>query len=400
MSLRQYWRDVKSRIKQQISDDFSAEYAGIAEQYAQAAYDCCVAWYGPPLNPQKPYCLQQVDGTSSCSYMFGKYCLMISRKATTPEQLCSVIAHEMYHRVTVKRQGLAKEMWVQEMMALLSSHWFLGQQGFTEYAEAVKKRWLDAEGKPDISLMCASRRRLGRDWLLRGGDWYTPEFTISVGRISYALMHLLNDNDLRRIIKAVTLEEWIASLPHEKQYGVCRLLEVASDGRQMPETTQDIHQFFNALVAKGNKAGVVAELLQITRLQPASGAAFFHLGRAYHEAKDFQAARNAYLVTLDLKFSDKWLPYNLASTYSSLEDYASAVAWYQEATRRAPDWARALYFLGRTLMKAGDLGSARTAWEKVVTLDDKDYARWAQEALQESLPTDAVEGIEPAYRTT
>lgn len=374
-------------------EDYPSDGPEAAEQYAKDAYTCCAAWYGQPHDPQKPYYLQQVEGSSFCTQILGKYYIAISNKATAPEQLCSVIAHEMYHRVTAGRKGLAGEMWVQEMMAILSSHWFLRRQGFTEYADAVKKRWLDAPGEANVSLLRDSHRRRGGEWILRGGNVYSAEFTNSVGRIGHALICLMDGDDLCRMVKAATLEEWIASLPEEKQYGVSRLLEVASDGKRVPETTGDIHQFFNALVAKGDKASVVAELLQITRLQSANGAAFFHLGRAYHKAKDFQAARDAYLTTLDLKFPDKWLPYNLASAYSSLEDYSSAATWYQEATRQDPDWARAYYFQGRALMKAGDLEGARTAWEKITRLSDEDCTRWAYEALEENpLPADTKGG--------
>jgi len=312
-------------------------------------------------------------------------------EAYNPEQLCFHMAHEMYHRVTAGQKGLAGEMWVQEMMASLSSHWFLRRQGFTEYADAVKKQWLDMPGDVDVPLMRASHRRKAWDLIRRGGEPYSTEFVTSIGRICYALIRLVDGNDLCRIIKAATLEEWIASLPPEKQYGVCRLLEVASEGRKAPGTTQDIHQFFNALVAKGDKAGVVAELLEITHLRPSNGAAFFHLGRAYHNAKDFEAARVAYLTALDLEFPDKWLPYNLGSVCSSLKDYTSAATWYQEATRQDPDWARAYYFQGRALLKASDLEGARTAWEKTTRLSDEDCTRWAREALQENaLPADAA----------
>lgn len=148
MSLRQYWRDVKHRFKHLMFENFPAERIGAAEKYAKAAYACCVSWYGPPLEPQKPYCVSQaIEGNSSCKPMFGKYYLAISKKVTTPENLCSDIAHEMYHRVTAERKGLASEMWVQEMMACLTSHWCLRDQDFQEYADRAKKHWLSEMGQ-------------------------------------------------------------------------------------------------------------------------------------------------------------------------------------------------------------------------------------------------------------
>ena len=55
--------------------------------------------------------------------------------------LPSTSAHEMYHRMTAGRKGLAGEMWVQEMMASLSSHWFLRRRKvLQEYADAREGR--------------------------------------------------------------------------------------------------------------------------------------------------------------------------------------------------------------------------------------------------------------------
>ena len=106
MSLRQYWRDVKHRFNHHMFENFPAERVEAAEGYAKAAYASCLAWYGPPLDAQKPYCVAQaVEGSSFCKPMFGKYYLAISKEVSTPERLCSVIAHEMYHRVTAGVPG-------------------------------------------------------------------------------------------------------------------------------------------------------------------------------------------------------------------------------------------------------------------------------------------------------
>ncbi len=394
MSLRQYWREVWGRISQYTCENFPPERVKTVEECAKAAYACCVGWFGQPLDPRKPYCVQQaVAGNSFCMPMFDKYYLVLSKEAVTPEQLCSVIAHEMYHRVTTGRKGLANEMWVQEMMACLTSHWFLRKQGFQEHAEAAKKHWLGTMVTADVSAMRACRRQDWRRWILRGGDIYPDGFADSAVRTAYALIRIVDGDDLCRIVKAATLEEWIASLPEEKQYGVCRVLEVSSVGKKPPECALDLYQFLNALRARGDQAVSAAELSEITRLQPANGAAFFHLGRAYHFAKDFGSARDAYLNALALNFSDKWLPYNLATAYWHMDDFLSAATWYQEATHYESEWASASYYQGRALMKTGNIGEARKAWEHTATLSDEHYAKLAQTALEENpLPETADEG--------
>jgi len=363
------------------------------ESYAAAAYDFSVGLYGPPADAGRPYSLiTGVGNHSGCSYSFNKYLITLSPGLKTREQQCMLIGHEIYHRVTACQRGLRRQPWIDEVLAFLTSLWFLRQQGFSSYADFIIQNCQEGDRKPDLAALRAYRPYPWYERLRSLSRNYPEHFYTDVEHVALALKQIVETDALCRIIKAETLEEWITSLPPEEQYGVCRLLEVESDTKKMPETTPEIHQFFNALVAKGDKASVVTELMEITRLQPSSGAAFFYLGRAYHKAEDFQATRDAYLTTLDLKFPDKWLPYNLASAYSSLEDYTSSATWYQEATRQDPDWARAYYFQGWALLKAGDLENARAAWDKAATLDDEDYARWAREALQENpLPADAAD---------
>lgn len=372
-------------------EDFPAEGAEAAEQYAKDAYACCVAWYGPPLDAQKPYYVAQaVKGNSFCMPMFGKYYLAISKEAVTPEQLCSDIAHEMYHRVTTGRKGLAGEMWVQEVMASLTSHWFLRRQGFQEYAEAAKKHYLGTLGQADISAMRACRRRNPRGWILRGGSIYPNGFSDSAVRTGYALICLLDGDDLYRIIKAATLEEWIASLPQEKQYGVSRVLEVSTGSKDVPGSERDLDRLFDALEAKGDNKVTIAEFKQIVHLQPANGVAFFHLGYAYQEAKQFDAAVSAYLMAKELGYADRWLLHNLGSVYSQKKDYHAASEWYQEAVKQYPDWARAHYYLGYALNQIGNSAEAQAEWEKVLTLGDENYENMAQKNLQKNPLTDTL----------
>ena len=105
---------------------------------------------------------------------------------------------------------------------------------------------------------------------------------------------------------------------------------MASDGKIVPEDANDLSQFYHALVAKGDNAFIIAEFSEITNLQTANGCAFYYLGLAHQRAEDFSSARNAFLAAVDLKFSDRWLPYNLATEYWYLEDYSSAATWYRE----------------------------------------------------------------------
>lgn len=244
MSLRQYLKEVKERALQRTFHEFPPEHAEAATQYADAAYRSCITWFGLPLDPQKPYFIQATAADSFCFPMPGKYYLAISEEAVIPEHLCYEIAHEMYHRVTANRQGLAGEMWIQEIMAHLTSDWFLRQQGFSGSAEAVKKHLLATPGTADISLLRASRRRRGGEWILRGGEVYSPEFVHSVVRISYALLRAVKADDLCRLSQAKTLEVWIDSLPQQDQYAACRILELPTGDKFIPDEERLLDRLF------------------------------------------------------------------------------------------------------------------------------------------------------------
>lgn len=384
---------VRKRVLRGMLKNFPEDQDGAVTEYAQEAYDCCVTWFGQPLDPRSSYFFQQaVDGGSYCSRRFGTYCLVISTDATAPEQMCLHVAHEMYHRVTTGQKGLASEMWIQEIMASLASHWFLCRRGFKEYAEAVKEDCLGRPGGADVAMLRASRRRAFWDLIFRGGDPYSPEFVTSVGRVAYALNRLLDADDLRRIIKATTQEEWVTTLPVDWQYAVCRVLELATRDTAIPSDEEGMDRLFDALEAKGDSNTPIAEFKQIVQLQPESGVAFFYLGYACDGAGEHNAALEAYARARESGYESDWLFFNVGVVHWEMENYLLAEEWFRKAVERDPKWAQALYLLGCSLNKQGNRGAARQPLEKVLTLGDEQYTKLAQEELAENpLPDEAAQ---------
>ncbi len=283
------------------SHSFPPEIAEEANRYAAEAYRSCVTWYGPPKDPQNSYRLEQTPGISMHMSFCGTHWIMISQQASSSEQLCHHIAHEMYHRVSAGRKGLGREMWIDEMLACLTSYWFCLRQGFEDYEEKLKAQWLAAEGRADVSLLRKSKRN-SRRWVLFGEDHYPAGFSQSLMRIGYALTEVLDGNHICRLPQMKTLEEWIASLPLEDQYATCRILELPCSNKSMPNTTKGWERLFNGLSAKGDKEVLISEFEQIVRCHPSENAAAFFLGLAYQRAEKFDAAYNAYLKAADLKF--------------------------------------------------------------------------------------------------
>lgn len=275
-------------------------------------------------------------------------------------------------------------------MATLTSRWFLQHQGFKDCAEWIKKKSLATEGVADLDLLRNSSSG-SRRYVLSGEPVYSDAFLESVGRIGYALQKAVVIDDLVSITKASTLEGWVASLPQENQYTACRILELPVVDKAIPNDYRGVGQLFLALKDKGDKAALVTEFEQLAQFQPENSTTFFYLGYAYQEAKRPDEAISAYAKANELGYLDKWLLYNIGSLYWQTEDYAPAAEWFQKAVEQTPDWAQPLYFLGRSLNNLGNIGAARQAWEKVLTLDDEQYTKLAQKALEENLlPYDAA----------
>jgi tetratricopeptide (TPR) repeat protein len=371
-----------------VFKEFPSETAPIVKQYADEAYRYCVHAFGPPEDAKKRYKVMQGKHSFFNRYL-GDPTLIISQEMTSREELCETIAHEMYHRVTEGRKGLADEMWIKEMMAILTSQWFLRNQGFKDYADATRNNLLASAWKADVGIMRESSNGY-RQYLRAGTPFYSDTFTQSVWRISYALQAAVKDIDLFSIIKASTLKNWIDSLPQDDQYAACRVLELPTEDKTVPHQEREIGRLFYALQAKGDKEALVEEFERLVHLQPTNSTAFFYLGYALQVAKRFEDAISAYTEAQKLGYTDKWLMNNIGSVHWHAGNYTFATEWFQKAVEQTPDWAQAYYFLGRSLNNLGNSGEARQNWEKVLTLSDEYYAKLSQKALLENPLQDAV----------
>ena len=385
MSLQQHLSEIKQRYSFYSTRNLPAERASEADRYAAEAYIFCKACFGEPKDAKQPHHVVQGNADFAfCWHCLGTYYLVMSKEVVSSESLCSQVAHEMFHRVTADRKGLAGEMWIQEMMACLTSYWFLRRQGFKEYAEAHRKGWLDAPGEIDVVLMRNSKRPSHRNYPYNGGDAYSATFLLTMFRVGYALNRIVDGNSLCRIISFPNLSEWIKSLPEGKQYGVSHILETPRQEVALPREPEDLAHLYNALETLGDEKRLVSALREVTASQPENGDAFFHLGRVHERSKELEAARDAYLKAKELGCSSRWLPYNLGNVYWNEKDYLPAAEWYWKAFEEGEQWAQARYWQGRALQKLGDLTGARAAWKQVLMLSDEEHLKKAQKALEDN----------------
>lgn len=353
------------------------------EGFAADAYQYCSEVFGPPADPHKPYRLiNGIDEISSCSYTLGLYTISLSPQCETLEEQCMVIGHEMCHRFIMHRKGMRQQVWVDELLAFLTSFWFLRRQGLSEYAALLLENYINLPGKIDLRKL---REFCSPSWyicLKNLGPIYPEHFYAEVARLAIALMRIANSNDLCRLAKVVSLEQWIDSLPEEKQYCVCRILEVSSKGRKPPTFSNEINHFSDALITKGDREATVTELQLLTVLQPTNGAAFAYLAVAQYSAKESDAALASYLQAYDLRFNEYWLAGSIGAMYYRKKEYSSASMWYQRAVKFRPYYANYHYWLGCSLNKQGNLQEAHDAWKKAVALRDEEFTALAQKAIE------------------
>ena len=354
------------------------------EEFAADAYKYCTELFGPPADPHKPYRLiNGPDEVSSCSYALGLYTITLSPQCETLEEQCMMIGHEMYHRFTMHRKGLRQQVWVDELLAFLTSHSFLKRQGYLDYADSYVRAYKNSDEKLNVKKLREYPRPSFYNRLKNIGLRYYDEFYYDIAQLEIALKAVLRSKDLYPLLKATSLDLWIDSLPEEKQYSVCRILEVSSVGRKPPTYSNDINHFSHALRAKGDSEAAVAELQLLTELQPTNGVVFAYLACAQYYAGEDEAALSNYLKAHDLRFDELWLASSIGAMYYRKKDYASATVWYQKAAECKSDWAKAYYWLGCSLNKQGNLQEAHDAWKRAVTLRDEEFTTLAQKAIEE-----------------
>lgn len=353
-----------------------------ARAFADAAYQSCVEWFGPPPDPKRRYELvNRIFPGGSCGYALGSYHISVSTTLTSPEQLCAVIGHEMYHRVTMRRRTLRREVWVDEMLAFYASLWFLERQGYRDYAGFLRD---DAANEPepvDLSMLRSYRRisRFAAMW--RGVEPYPKDFYSGTERVGLALAKLVGGKSFRRLSQAKSWDEWLDSLPDHQHALVVCFLRLPGADKRIP-VNADCHRCLGyAYRVIGQFDDALAEYQESLRLRPDDADTFFQMGFVFEQRQQPDKAAFVWTRAARLDPQNVWAASNLADEYYRREAYPAAIIWYKEALKRRPDWPRALFYLGGALFHNGDVAEARETWQRIVEIGDKTYAQAAKESL-------------------
>ncbi len=193
--------------------------------FAQQAYRYCIDWFGVPLDDNWRYVL--VDGSfDGCAHnrILREYTIVIRSDYAYPEQKKAAIAHEMYHRMTLLKEGLRESAWIDEMLAFLVSQRILSNQGMLEYANLRLQRQLNSKYRLDLSSLQKAQRK--RILFGLGGITYPQGFASAVACLGTELEAKLGWSTINYLVQCRTWEEWFAKLPPESKSDASALLGI------------------------------------------------------------------------------------------------------------------------------------------------------------------------------
>ena len=340
-------------------------------QIADEAYYASIQWFGLPPDPQKRYLLG-FGKYSVCAYspLIRSYIIQIAPIQSLP-QLHATIAHEMYHRVTMRRLGVHKTLWLNEMLATLSSLWFLQRQHYLWFAE----HWRDtsfANSVPiSISELKRVRRRSGLFTSLRGNH-YPLGFGSAILRVAIAMEAIVGKDGITRIVEQSSLQDWLGSLPNNLCIAVKWLLDIAHDPLPcQPELYQRLGYAYELLGQYQRAKEVYHSAAKSFATNPMIRVRV--AGLALHEGQHengHQRLRDA----LDLAPSGQTIYREIGRVCQQYGFFGDAIAWLSEAIHKIGELPELLYDLGYTYWRAGDYGMAQQLWSRICQREqDSDY---------------------------
>jgi hypothetical protein len=203
------------------------------EVFAQKAYVLCVEWFGVPQDADKKYKIVYAARSFNMrvkkGYLIGIYDGYMRR-----EDCFLTLSHEMYHRVAYLLPGLRKFVWVDEMMAFLTSVHIMQAEGYAAFAEKTLTSWrIQKQSKTTRSLQSeyySSRKNLEmyrRPGFRDDPDGEYPEgFIENANNLGIRLETLVGWEAMCRILHCQTWEEWIQPFSKDVRAEVRRLLEL------------------------------------------------------------------------------------------------------------------------------------------------------------------------------
>lgn len=190
------------------------------ELIGNRCYALCVRWFGVP--PDASHNCRIIRGPNDClrkSMITGNYILIVNKTYATAEQLYAVISHEMYHRVINSSKGLARNLWVDELLAFAVTQKTLEEFGFHEQIILRNRHHTKgyALGAEELKKV---RKKLS---LGLGYGAYPDGFNAGVATLAIKLQAMVEWRSICLLTKCDSWGDWLAALPGDLQYEISDL---------------------------------------------------------------------------------------------------------------------------------------------------------------------------------
>lgn len=157
-----------------------------------------------------------------------------------------------------------------------------------------------------------------------------------------------------------------------KEYDAIRWYHEAL--RRQPAFRPAIKQLAATLIAQGQYARAIEVLRPAAAVLPADDALFSDLGNAYLRLRQFEPARQALRLALELNPEQPEAQNLLGLLAVQQGNSGEAETRFREAIRRRPDYAEAHTNLGNVLGENGDFAQAEFHFQRAVDLDPSSAA--------------------------
>ena len=171
-------------------------------------------WFGHPCDPTWPVVIVY-GGCEMCgrNRILREYSIVLRGAYPNEAMRLAALAHELYHRATMIRRGLRSQLWIDEMLAFLTSQRILELEGAGAYAEQ-RFQHLHQRYQP-LDLHVVQSVRTKRRWF--GPIEYPIGFSASVARLGVDLQRIVGWRAACSLVAHSDFADWLASLPADRR---------------------------------------------------------------------------------------------------------------------------------------------------------------------------------------
>jgi hypothetical protein len=221
---------------QSTNDDKKAGYPRFGEsvhdpdlvQFAEIALRRCCEWFGTPRDVHRR--LEIVYGyNNQClnRLWYPAYVIVIDARCPSPLDVKYLIAHEIYHRATMRSGGLRSYAWVDELLAIATGLKIMSLQGDTDYTAA---KLAACRSLPQLPLTDVKAYR--RPWIL--GLWRSTSddasMTATLAVLGSELIKLVGWPAICGLPRSPSWPVWLKSIDDSAQPKAVELLQLNLPG--------------------------------------------------------------------------------------------------------------------------------------------------------------------------